>query len=169
MFRKSRKLAGILAGLGLGVGLLGTGVFASFTDSATATDNIAVGTFGITVSSTTPGATVVNTGNGQHSVTFTAPAIQSSVAGQTALDFKVADTGSMPATITVASNGGMPLFAAPWADLLSNPGAEQLSPSPISGSQINSYDYTGGIQWGALSNSDLGSSHSVTYTVSATG
>jgi predicted ribosomally synthesized peptide with SipW-like signal peptide len=158
-----KEAAVMLAAGGLGVGLIGSGVRAAFTDSATATESVSVGTMGITVTSSTPGAVVVNTGNqGTHTVTFTCPTINSSAMGSCPLDFKVTNSGTMSETVTVASNGGSPAFAAPWSDNFTNPGAQVLATAGAS------YDYTGGIAWSALGNSDLGSAHSVTYTISAT-
>jgi predicted ribosomally synthesized peptide with SipW-like signal peptide len=157
-----KTAAVMLAAGGLGVGLIGSGVRASFTDSATASESVSVGTMGITISSSTAGAMVVNTGNqGTHTVTFTCQPINSSLAGSCPLDFKVTNSGTMSETVTVASNGGSPAFAAPWSDNFTNPGPQVLATAGAS------YDYTGGIAWGALSNSDLGSAHSVTYTISA--
>jgi predicted ribosomally synthesized peptide with SipW-like signal peptide len=147
-----------LAAAGLGLGLMGSGVRAAFTDSATAQENVSVGTMGINVSSTTAGAVV---SPDKHSVTLSAGTIQSSSPGQDPLSFTVTNVGSMPVTVTVSSNGGAPAFAAPWSDLFSNPGAEVIAPA-------GSYTYSGGIAWSTLSNADLGSSHSVTYTISAT-
>ncbi len=156
-----KTAAVMLAAGGLGVGLIGSGVRASFTDTGSATANVAVGTFGISLSSSTPSAVVVNTGTAgsdTHTVTLTCPTIQASTAGSCPLDFKVTNTGSMPATVTVASSDG---FSSPWSDNFTNPGPQTIAAG-------GNYDYTGGIKWTALSDADLGSSHSVTYTITAT-
>lgn len=158
MLRKSpRKFAGILASVGVGFALLGSGVYASFTQTATATDNIAVGTQAIQIVSSTPGAVVTNSG-ATHTVTYTAPTIQSSAPGTAPLDFQINNTGSMPITVTVASSDG---FTAPWSDMFVNPGPKVIAAG-------GSFDYTGGIQWSTLGTSDEGSNHSVTYTITAT-
>jgi len=156
-----KAAAVMLAAGGLGVGLIGSGVRAAFTDSATATESVNVGTMGILIASSTSGAVVVNSGpvnGGTHTVTYAAPTIQSSVAGSSPLDFKVTNNGSMSIVVTVVSSDG---FVAPWADNFTNPGPQTLAAGA-------SYDYTGGIKWSTLGNSDLGSSHSVTYTITAT-
>ena len=57
MSHKTRKFAGLIASVAVGISLLGAGTYASFTDSATATDNIAVGTMGIKITSTQNGVT----------------------------------------------------------------------------------------------------------------
>ena len=149
--RKARKLAVILTCLGLGVGLIGVGVRASFTDSATAQANIKVGTFGISISSSTPNAVV----NGK-SITLSAPDIQSSAAGSSPLEFTITNTGSMPATVNVGATS----LSTPFSDLL---GSQSQITIPVGGH----HDYNGGISWTELGNQQLGQSVSITYTVSA--
>ena len=56
-----RKSAGILMAAGLVLGLLGSGVGASFVWNGSASQAITVGTVDLRLSSTTPGATVTNT------------------------------------------------------------------------------------------------------------
>jgi hypothetical protein len=155
-----RKIAGLLMAFGLTIGLIGGGVGAAFTDSATAVANINVGTFGITVSSATTGAVVVNTGTAGsdvHTVTYSCPTIQSSVAGSCALQFTVTNTGSMPLTITVAASSP----AAPFTAV-----AVAAGPTPIAVS--GHVDFNGGIAWPVLTDAQLGMSTSVTYTITAT-
>jgi predicted ribosomally synthesized peptide with SipW-like signal peptide len=149
--RKTRKVAVILACLGLGVGLIGVGVRASFTDSAAATANIKVGQFGISISSTTPGAVV----NGK-TVTLNSSDIQSSAAGSAPLEFTITNSGTMPATVNVSGSS----LSAPFSDQL---GATSQVTIPAGGHQ----DYNGGIAWSELGNAQLGQSVSITYTVSA--
>lgn len=159
--RKMRMYAALLAASALGVGMIGVGVHAAFTDSASATEQIAVGTMGLTISSSTSGAVVTNTGplnGGTHTVTYTCPTIQSSLTGSCPLDFKVGNAGSMPMTVSVASSDG---FTGNFHDNFVNPGPEVIAPG-------GNFDYTGGIKWDALGNGDLGSTHSVTYTITAT-
>jgi predicted ribosomally synthesized peptide with SipW-like signal peptide len=157
-----RKAAGLLIAAGLMIGLIGAGVSATFTDSATAVANISVGTFGIQVTSSTANA-VVDSSSGQlggwtHSVTLACPTIQSSAAGSCPLEFTVTNKGSMPATIviTAAVSGGDAQFSA----------IPVTATSPLAASAAT--DYNGGIQWSALSNGDLGANASVTYTITAT-
>ena len=76
-----RKVAGLLVAGGLMVGLLGAGVGAQFTDSATATANVAVGTFGMSITAVAPaGGTAVVSLDGK-SVTITCSDVVSSAAG----------------------------------------------------------------------------------------
>jgi hypothetical protein len=142
------------------VGLISSGVGASFTDSATAVANINVGTFGISISSTTSGAVVVNTGtagSSVHTVTYSCPTIQSSAAGNCPLQFTIANTGSMPVTITVAASSPVAPFTAV---------AVAAGPTVIAvGGHV---DFNGGISWPTLTDANLGASASVTYTITAT-
>jgi hypothetical protein len=160
------KLPRIVTGLGLfglAVGLIGTGVGASFTDSATAALNINVGTFSCQVSSTDPHA--VASGN---SVTINLPDITSSASGNDFVtDVTVKNTGSMPqivhwteatgGTITWQPVGRMGYGAGTNGDPLST----DLTLTPGA-----SHTYTGGIgfMWAELTNADFGKSASVTYT-----
>ncbi len=155
-----KAAAVILAAGGLGFGLMGTGVHAAFTDSGSAQANISVGTMGIVVSSSTPGAVVVNGGNGVHTVTLTAPALQSSAAGSLPIQFSIAlASGSMPVYVTV-TKGAAP--ASPFSDMLAAnvPSTLVTSSTPLS---VN-----GGIQWTVLGNANEGQVASVTYTIQAT-
>ena len=156
-----RKIAGVLVGLGLIVGLMGAGIGATFTDTATATTNITVGTFGIQISSSTGGAVIdtVGLGGWNHSVTYGCPTVNQSTSGTCPLQFTVTNMGSMPATITVAAalgNGSDAAFSAI---------AVAAGPTliPVGGH----VDFNGGVQWGTLVNSDLGKTASVVYTISA--
>lgn len=152
----ARKIATIVAAGGLGLGLLGAGVGASFTDGATASQNVNVGTFGIQVSSTTPGAVTSTDGK---TVTMTVPAIQGSAAGAAPLVFTVKDVGTAPATVTVvATKTG----DATFTDSLVNPGAVVIAPGAT-------HDYNGGLAWPQLGNADLSQTATVTYAISATG
>ena len=148
-----RKVASVLVGLGLVIGLMGAGIGASFTDTATATANIHVGTFNIDISSTAPGVVTVD----GTSVTYTCPTIQSSAAGSCAFPFTVTSTGSIPATVTVAVTTAP---ASPFVDLLG-------SQAPVTLNQGQAHTYAGGVSWPELGNSNLGAATSITYTVSA--
>jgi hypothetical protein len=139
---------------GLTVGLIGAGVGANFTDSATAVANISVGTFNVDVSTTVTGCTVVD----GTSVTCTLPTIQSSVAGTAAFPFTITSTGSIPANITVAVTTAP---AAPFTDALG-------VVTPFTLTQGQSHLFNGGLSWPELVNAQLGMSTSITYTISAT-
>jgi hypothetical protein len=153
------SFAMLLALIGVAVGLIGWGVSATFTDGATASQSIKVGTFGITVSSTTAGAVVVNSGT-THTVTLTSPDVLSSAAGTAPLAFKVTSTGTIPANLHVAITTSP---AAPFSSILAAPVADVV----LSSGQ--SQDYAAGLSWPELFNPQLGQSYSVAYTVSATG
>jgi hypothetical protein len=154
-----RKVAGLLVAFGLMVGLISSGVGASFTDSATAVANIHVGTFSIAISSTTPNAVVDGVvGGNAKTVTLACPTIQSSAAGTCPLEFTITNTGSIPANITVAITSAP---ASPFTDIL----------GPVTPFQLAAgahQDFNGGVSWPTLTNSQLGSSTSITYTITAT-
>jgi predicted ribosomally synthesized peptide with SipW-like signal peptide len=165
MSHKARKFAGLIASIAVGISLLGAGTYASFQANANATDTVKVGSFAIHVASSTPGAVVVNSG-ATHTVTLdtSSSPILSSGASQQALDFQVINDGAIPAKISVSSGDGL---TGHFSDLLPNPIADvTLDPA---GGTTPAHDYTGGIKWSALDNTDLGQSHSVTYTITATG
>jgi hypothetical protein len=147
-----RKIAASLVAFGLTLGLLGAGISATFTDSATGTMTVSVGTFNIDLSTTTPGA-VVNGGN----VSFTAPTLQSSAAGSAPLAFTVTSTGSIPALIHVTATSP----SAPFTDLLGSVADFTLA-------QGQTHVFDAGLSWPELFNGDLGKTATVTYTVSAT-
>ena len=154
-----KKLMIMLALVGLALGLIGWGATAVFMDSGSVTASISVGTMGITLTSTTPGAIVVNTGNqGTHTVTCPVTAIQSSAPDSAPCSFVVTNNGTMPIpTVHVAVAGP----AAPFTDAL---GAQ----TDVFLAVGEHHTYAGGIAWPELSNPQLGMSTSVTYTVTAT-
>jgi hypothetical protein len=147
-----RKFASVLVGLGLVVGLMGAGIGASFTDSATATTSIHVGTFNIDISSTAPGVVTVD----GTSVTYTCPDIQSSAAGSCAFPFTITNTGSMAANITVSATTP----ASPFSDML---GA--VTPFSLAGGAH--HDFAAGIQWTELGQSNLNQQVQIVYTIGA--
>jgi predicted ribosomally synthesized peptide with SipW-like signal peptide len=154
-----RKVAGLLIAFGLMVGLIGSGVGASFTDQASAVANIQVGTFAIQITSSTPGAVVDGTVGGYtKTVTLTCPTIQSSAAGSCPLQFTITNEGSMPANITVAVSTAP---AAPFTDILG-----PVTPFVLAAG--GHQDFAAGLQWPALDNSALGMATSITYTITAT-
>ncbi|MGA8417544.1 MAG: hypothetical protein WB808_13125 [Candidatus Dormiibacterota bacterium] len=151
-----RKAAVTLAMGGAALTLVGVGVGASFTDSATATENISVGTFGIQLNPVTAGMTVIDS----HHIALTIPALQSSAAGSAPMVFTVTNTGTIPATITVTAGAvsGDSNFTA-----IAGPTAFVVNGSATSA------NVSVGLSWPVLSNADLGASATVVYTISAVG
>ena len=148
-----RKAAGLLVAAGLMLGLVGAGVSAVFTDSATATTTIHVGTFNIDISSSAPGVVTVD----GTSVTYQCPDILSSVAGSCAFPFTITNTGTIPANITVSATTP----PSPFSDML---GA--VAPFQLAGGAH--HDFAAGIQWTELGQGNLGQAVSITYTINAT-
>ncbi len=145
---------GALGVLGL---VIGTGVSASYSDGATAVVNQHVGTFACTVSSTDPLAVVTNKG---HTVTVNMPDILSSTSSNLYTNFKLTNSGTIPAAVTwtVTPSGtityqpaGRLGYTNPTANGTLAPGASQ------------SYSNVG-FQWATLTNADLGKTASVSYT-----
>ncbi len=153
----SKRTALFLATGAGALGLIGAGVGASFTASATANEGISVGTFGLQIVSTTTSGAVIS-GDGL-SITYTAPTLQSSAAGSAPLTFVVKDTGSIPASnvhivaSAVTGNSNFSTMAVPADFALAAGGTNSV---------------TVGLQWVALGNGDLGQSASITYTITAT-
>jgi hypothetical protein len=148
----TRRFAAILAVLALTVGLVGAGISASYSDSATAIQNIAVGTFGCDIDTDVEGAVVIND-NDVSSVTFTAPEIQSSAASSIAFPFTVNSFGSIPLTVQVT----MTTPVAPFTSTL-------VAPADVYLNQNESHLYAGGLQWPMLVNADLNKTATITYT-----
>jgi hypothetical protein len=149
-----RRGATLLVALGLTFGLLGAGISASYSDGATVIQNIDVGTFGIEISSSVPGAQV---SPDKHSVTFTAPDILSSAAGAVAFPFTVTSTGSVPGIVRITQS----LPVAPFTSALPDPIAD------VALAQNQTHDYLGGLSWPELGNGSLGAMVTITYTASA--
>src|SRR5579872_3121139 len=97
--RKVRNAVAALLAAGLGIGLVGWGVGASFSDSGTATAGVTVGTFGCQLSSTDPNFVISNNG---HTATLTLGPILSSVSSNTApfSNLTIKNTGSIPQVVT---------------------------------------------------------------------
>ncbi len=150
-----RRLAAVVAALALTVGLIGAGVGASYSDSASAQQNVSIGTFGIEISSTVPGAVV---SPDKHSVTFAAPMIVSSAASSVQFPFTVKSTGSVPVGIKISQTAPL----APFTSLLVAPVADELL------GQNATHEYMGGLQWPMLVNADLAKVTGITYTATAT-
>ena len=150
-----RKLAGLLAALGLVAGMLGSGLGAQFLDSVTGTENISVGTFSCRIITPSDGVIAVD----QKSVTYTAPTIGSSLPGNAPFSFTVQNNGSIGQVLTVAMTGQSGNLGGHFS-------AMPATPSPVIVAAGGSQLITTGIQWTALTNDDLGRSGSMTWTVS---
>jgi predicted ribosomally synthesized peptide with SipW-like signal peptide len=159
MFHKSRRLAGTLAVLGLGVGMLGTGVFASFTDGGTATQSVSVGTMHIQLANNSGGTL----SNNNQTLTGSSGTLVSSAASTPAslFNFDIKNTGTIAATVTVTSGvTGDPSFSDALS--LGSTGVQYV----VAGG--TSKTITGaGFKWGVLGNGDEGLSATLTYTISA--
>ncbi|MDQ2961058.1 MAG: CalY family protein [Candidatus Dormibacteraeota bacterium] len=166
--KRLRQTAGLVAAGATVLALIGVGVGAVFSDSATATANISVGTFEIQITSslsnTDPTHTVavntgnISTGNSVHTLTYTCPVIMASAASATGcvVPFTVTSTGSIPANVTVAAS----TVSAPFSNLFVNPGQVTLASG-------DHRDYSGGLAWTELSSANAGQTITVTYTVTA--
>ncbi len=159
MFSSTRRVAMLAASLALGVGLIGVGVRASYSDQASAVDNVKVGQMDINVSSSASDAVVTNDTSGAthvHTVSLTVPDIKSSVAANAPLPFTVKSLGAIPAKIHIEQTTP----TAPFTSML---------PPPIDDVTLNqneTHTYDGGLQWPALVNADLGKQATITYTIS---
>lgn len=146
-----RKTAGLLMAFGLVVGLIGTGLGASFVDQVTATENIEVGTFGCQIidgDGTITGSTI----------TYDAPPITSSAAGEAPFTFTVENFGSIPQELTITASAGGTLDSSFTAMTL-------VPASPVVLGASANQVFNTGIQWTELNSNDLGDSGSVTWTV----
>jgi len=148
-----RKVAALVAALALTVGLFGAGISASFSDSVTADENINVGTFGCILSNDnhTPGAVVATD---RQSITYTAPTINSSAPGSAPFYFDVWNNGTIDQVLMVTNTAvGSPfsVINAPFAAM------------PIAANALAAVHT--GVQWGELTNDNLGASGAVTWTV----
>ena len=135
---------------GLAVGLIGAGVGAQFTDQVTANENISVGTFPCKIVGTTAGTIA---GDGK-SVSYTAPSPTNSAPGSAPFSFTVENTGTINQVLQVSTSPlGSPFSAilSPATDVILAPTATQV--------------YSAGLQWGELTNANLNTSGTLTYTV----
>ena len=148
-----RKTAAIIAVFALSLGLLGAGLSAQFSDSATATTSIHVGTFAIQIVAPSDGVIAAD----GKSVTYSCPDIQSSVPASCALNFTVKDVGTIAAsnvTVTAAIAGDGAQFSA-------------VAVAPFTLAAGGTHAVAGGISWTELGNGNLGQTVTVTYTISA--
>ena len=150
-----RKTAGLLMAFGLVVGLVGTGVGASFVDQVKATENIEVGTFGCEI--TDGDGTISVDGS---TITYDAPTITSSAASNAPFTFTVKNFGSIGQQLTVtASPASGSLNSSKFT-------AMTLAPaSPVALAAGASQVFNTGIQWTELNSSDLGDSGFIRWTV----
>jgi len=147
-----RKIAGLAAGFALAVGLIGNGVSAQWSNQVTAQENIHVGSFGCAIVNWTGGSDPT----GLQSVTFNAPAVDSSAAGTAPFSFTVKNTGTVAQVLTVSSlMTGLP---TPFSDSL---GA--ASPVFLAGNATQVY--YGGLSWSDLTDFPGGYTGNIKYTV----
>jgi hypothetical protein len=187
-----RKVAGLLVAFGLTVGLIGAGVGATFTASATGNQTINVGTFKITLDSSTPGATVSPDG-----LTLTCPNIPVLNSAGPGYDgtpivpcnIQIKSTGTIkPAGVTLTMVAGVAAGSPNLSHFginVTGPGTTggffylKSTPQTIANAIPLSFplSYNTQVDWGqdvmfgpgdnGLDNGDLGASIVVTYTVTA--
>jgi hypothetical protein len=148
-----RKVAGTLMAAGLVLGMFGSGVGASFTDSVKAVQNISVGTFQCQISHATAGKIAPD----GKSVLYTGPTILSSAPGKAPFSFTVTNMGSINQVLTVSTSRTGNLTTH-FSDMLVNPGPQPIAPT-------GNYTYNAGWQWTELDNTDQGTSGEITYTI----
>lgn len=149
---RTRRIAALIGVAALVLGLTGAGLYAQFTDSATATQNVSVGTFNIDV--TAPAPAVVDLAAG--TVTLDSGTLLSSASGSKPFSFTVTSTGTIPVSVTVAASA----LPAPFGSMLTDVG-------PVLLSQGQSHVFNGGIAWTELENENIGQAVSITYTITA--
>ena len=150
-----RKTAAALAVAGLIVGLIGSGIGASFVSQLTATENIAVGGFACRIIEPSDGTIAGDA----KSVTYTAPTINSSAPGSAPFSFTVENNGDIAQLLTVAKTNQSGNLSGKFSDM-------PASPSPVSVPAGGSVQITTGIQWTELDNDDLGRFGSMVWTIS---
>ncbi len=173
-----RQIATGLVAAGMTLGLIGAGVAATYTDTATAQENVTyVGSFGCQLDSTTQGA-VVSTDH--HTVTFQEPdiALSAPPQGGNALDLSITltNTGSIPQnvhwTITGPDYNISPYNRPPYNSPNGHFGTSSGSPSMLTDlhNWTGSQTYTSlGFMWlTPLDNTDLGVTLTATYHVDCT-
>jgi predicted ribosomally synthesized peptide with SipW-like signal peptide len=146
-----RKVAGLLGAFVLSIGLVGGGVSAAFTDQVTAVQNVSIGTFSCQITNTTAG-TIAPDGK---SLDYVVPSEIQAYPGSAPFSFTVANTGTIPVSMTVSSWG----LQAPFTSILATPGA----PVTVAAGATQVYD--AGIAWVELGMADLGKSASIHYVV----
>jgi hypothetical protein len=131
-------------------GVIGSG--ATFIDQVTAQENINVATFACEIVGATGGAAIASD---HKSVTYDAPTIVSSVPGSAPFWFSVKNTGGINQTLSVATSP----IGAPFAIINAPIAARPLAAGATT--KIST-----GVQWGELTNANLGAQGTVTWTVS---
>jgi hypothetical protein len=164
MYRpRSGKIAGILAGVGVGVALLGGGVYATYTNSLAATASENVGNFDCMVSS--PAGTP--SGN-SHAITITEPPIlNSGSSNYPAHDITVTNTGTIPELVhwTFVKSGNLNWQPTGRIGYDHGSGSDLMDTDiTLAGGASHTYAGAIGFQWATLINDDLGTSGAVTYT-----
>ena len=124
-----RRTAGLLAVSGLIIGLLGSGVGASFFASLTATENINVGTFSCRIINPSDGTIAGDL----KSVSYNAPTINSSAASNAPFSFTVQNNGSIDQVLTVSKTGQTGNLTAKFSDMPASPSPVVL---PAGGTQV---------------------------------
>ncbi len=167
--RNIRKWAIGGAVLAMGMGLIGTGVRESYTDTGSATVGVSVGTFGCTVTSSDPNAVVSG-----HSVTINLPEIDASTASYRYVqDVTVNNTGSMPEVVHWTFTTGGTLTASQWQPTglmgytTGTTGNNMTTDIVLAGGASHTYGAGGngvGFIWATLDDTYLGQTASVTYT-----
>jgi hypothetical protein len=160
----ARKVATTLGVAGLALGLLGAGVGATYTDSATAAQNISVGTFSCRVSATDPHAVV--SGN---SVTINLPPILSSASSNYLMDVTVTNTGTIPQIVHWSAATGGTIAWQPSGRMgyaMGTSGDPMTTDLKLVGGASHTYVGAIGFMWAQLTNADFGQSAQVTYTAS---
>lgn len=157
--KSTTKVAGVLAVLGaaaLGVSLMGSGVGAAFTDSATANAHIAVGSFSCQLTSTDPRVTISNNGRTAE-VNFAT--ITSSTPATVKAPISVNNTGGIPLGVNFTITNTGTVFAS-----------GHVKPLPVASGLLinpgNSRSYDIGFQYSELDNTDLGMSGTASYKAS---
>ncbi len=180
-----RKVATLLVALGLTIGLIGAGVSAQFTDSASATQQINLGDFGIVLDSSTPGATVSDAGK-----TLTCPLLMPTSSapawGTVGCHVIIKNDGTFVPTsvklyaqVTVYGTANPAHFMAQF-----NEGAGSWSPNMygdtpmlntftsrtlVSTTTVVPADMETNLGWLELDNGDLNSVVVITYSIEAAG
>jgi len=180
-----RKIAATLVALGLTLGLLGAGVSATFTDSASANQQINVGSFAIGLQSDTPGASVSPDGK-TLTCPILVPANSTAKFDPVGCHVMIANNGMLTpasvklyAQVTVSGTPDLSRFMAQF-----NEGAGSWSPNMfgdtpmlssltaktlISTTTVVPADFYTYLGWLELNNSDLNSVVLVTYSIEAAG
>lgn len=153
---KTRKIASITAAVAVVLAMIGAGVYASWSENATASQNLEVGTFSMKIVAATDGAVIATDGK---SVTYAVPEIRDSAAATAPFSFTVQSFGEIPIRVD-ANETTAP--AAPFYGLPVVPDGDTVLHE---GEQVV---FTAGIGWPELGWDELGDSTSVTYAISGT-